>query len=217
MDDVNTKRRYHSPRRQAQSLATRAAIIDSARRMFAEQGYAAISMNALAQDAEVAVQTIYSTFGSKRGILIALLDTIEEQAELSQHMADLAAATDPREQLRHITRFHQELFERGADVIQTALAAGNTDADLAEPAHEGNRRRRATAEQLIHGWAAAGVLRPNLGAEKAVDILWAMTSEEQYLLLVIGCGWTSDDYEAWLFTTLAFLLFGDRVDSHTIS
>lgn len=114
MDDVNTKRRYHSPRRQAQSLATRAAIIDSARRMFAEQGYAATSMNALAQDADVAVQTIYSTFGSKRGILTALLDTIEEQAELSHHMRDLSTATDPREQLRHITRFHQQLFELGA-------------------------------------------------------------------------------------------------------
>jgi hypothetical protein len=51
---------------------------------------------------------------------------------------------------------------------------------------------------LLH----AGPLREGLGAEQAVDSVWALTSPEVYRLLTLDRGWSEEAYEAWLAQTL---------------
>ena len=53
---VKPKRSYHSPRRQAQAAATRLSILEAAQRLFERQGYAATTMDAIADDAGVALR-----------------------------------------------------------------------------------------------------------------------------------------------------------------
>ena len=66
------KRAYDSPRRREQAAATRAAILDAALKLFEQQGYAATSVGAIAEEAGVALKTVYAVFGTKRGLLVAL-------------------------------------------------------------------------------------------------------------------------------------------------
>jgi AcrR family transcriptional regulator len=61
-------------RRNAQSAATRAAIIDAAHRLMLERGYIPTSISAIAEQAGVAVQTIYNSVGNKADLLSAVLD-----------------------------------------------------------------------------------------------------------------------------------------------
>src|SRR3954471_22225827 len=68
------KRRYHSPLRQEQALATRTRILDAALTLFGSQGYGATSISAIAREAGVVAETIYATFGSKRGIIDGLVE-----------------------------------------------------------------------------------------------------------------------------------------------
>src|SRR3954471_19969726 len=72
MDPVKPKRRYDSPRRREQAAATRQAILEAAQRLFEQQGYAATTMAAIAEDAGVALKTVYVAFETKSGVLRAL-------------------------------------------------------------------------------------------------------------------------------------------------
>src|SRR6266545_1560110 len=69
---VKGKRRYESPRRRAQAAETREQILDAARRLFEQQGYAGTTMAAIAAEAGVALKTVYLAFETKSGVLRAL-------------------------------------------------------------------------------------------------------------------------------------------------
>src|SRR5919106_958021 len=65
--------------RERHAALTRSVILDVARRRFAEAGYTATAVRTIAEEAGVALQTLYTTFGSKQGLLLALLDRGREQ------------------------------------------------------------------------------------------------------------------------------------------
>ena len=68
-------RGYHAPRRQEQARRTRRAILDAATRLFAERGYAATTMAAVADRAGVALDTVYAAVGPKPVLSRLLVDT----------------------------------------------------------------------------------------------------------------------------------------------
>ena len=68
-----TPRKYESPRRLERANATRAAIIDAAARLFAERGYGATTMAAIAAEARVSAKSVYA-LGDKAQLLILALD-----------------------------------------------------------------------------------------------------------------------------------------------
>lgn len=209
MDGV--KRRYESPRRRRQAEATQEQILASARRLLTSRGYAATTVGAIAEGAEVAPQTIYAVFGSKRAILTALIDTMEAEAELPALLEDLRAAhADPLRQLGLVVEFNQRLFSRGLDVLEILKGAGTAEPHLAAVWREGEQRRRQGQAPLVRGWAAQGSLRPGLGVKGAADILWTLTGPDVYRLLVVESGWSGKRYARWLRETLGSLLFGEQ-------
>ena len=205
---TGVKRSYRSPRREAQARHTRERVVDAARRLWVERGFAATTIDAIASEAGVAIQTVYGAFGSKGGILTALLGRLEAEAGGETLMRDLAAARTARQQLAQVAAFNRRLFEAGADIIAIALGSTAVDADVAAWAAEGDRRRRAGQAHIVGGWHAAGALRPGIGPAEARDVLYAMTSPELYLLLVRTVGWRPGRYERWLDRTLSTLLLG---------
>ena len=202
------KRSYDSPGRRRQAETTRRRLAASARKLFVRQGYAATTIDAIASDAGVAVQTFYATFGSKRAVLLAILDGIEREADLPGLLNALRdAASNPRWQLRHIVDFNARLFLRTVDVLEVVRAAGTADADLVSLWREGEGRRRAGQTPLVREWARSGALRQGLRPTDAADILWALTGPDTYRLFVTESGWSVSRYRKWLFSTLEQLLF----------
>jgi AcrR family transcriptional regulator len=84
-----------SERRKAR---TASAITDAAERLFIGRGYSATTMEELAEEADVAVGSIYAHFGSKEGVYSAL---IERALELDKQYCDEGynAGTAPAERL----------------------------------------------------------------------------------------------------------------------
>ena len=204
------KRSYESPGRRRQAEITRRRLVASARELFVRQGYAATTIDSIASDADVAVQTFYATFGSKRAVLLAILDEIEREADLPGLRAAIQeAAANPHRQLRHIVDFNARLFPRTADVLEVVRSAGRADADLVSLWREGEGRRRAAQAPIVRGWARSGALRPALRGKDAADILWALTGPDTYRLFVTESGWSVSRYRKWLFSTLEQLLFND--------
>jgi TetR/AcrR family transcriptional regulator, regulator of cefoperazone and chloramphenicol sensitivity len=206
----DVKRSYNSPLREAQARRTRERVVDAARTLWATQGFAAVTIDQIAAEAGVSVQTIYSAFGSKGGILTALLGRLEQQAGLDDLITQLRAAQNPDEQLRLVAAFNRRLFERGADIITIVRGWTAADPDVAAWMEEGDRRRRDGQAPLVASWQASGRLRPGLDTCQAADILHALTSPELYLLLVQSSGWLPDRYEDWLHETLSSLLFSEN-------
>jgi AcrR family transcriptional regulator len=203
---VKTMTSRRSTRRDLQAAATRRDILAAGRRLFAERGYAATTMTAIAEAAGAAVQTIYDSVGPKRAILLALLDVMDEEAGVSEFWRRVREAEDPREQLALCVNLTRQFHERCGDVIATLESAAPIERDAADAAREGGRRHRDGTRRLVLEMAAKGVLRSDLPVERAADILGFMTATPMYRQLVDDYGWTLDECEAWLTATVTELL-----------
>lgn len=83
------------------SEATRAALIDAARPLFAERGYAGVGAEEIVRAAGLTRGALYHHFGGKRDLFEAVYERLE--AELAQRIAEGAlggGATDPLAAMR---------------------------------------------------------------------------------------------------------------------
>ena len=203
------KRAYRSPRRREQAQATRGRILASARRLFLANGYGGTTIESIARQAGVAVQTVYASLGSKRGILFALLDQMAIDADLPLMQAELAAAAgDPPRQLRERIAFNTRFYAAGAGLIDIARTVSGVEEDLQAMWREGESRRHRAARALVDEWKRAGALAPGLSVNGATDILWGLSGPDMFRLLVIERRWSIERFEAWLYGTLAPALLG---------
>jgi AcrR family transcriptional regulator len=86
-------------RKAEQSEATRAALIDAARSLFSERGYAAVSTEEIVQAAGVTRGALYHHFKDKQDLFTAVVEGVEQQT-LERVAAAAVAETDPWEQQR---------------------------------------------------------------------------------------------------------------------
>ena len=68
------KRPYHSRVRQWQAKDTQRRIIAAARQLFASRGYAATTLEAIAEMADVSPKTLGAVLGSKHALLAEVID-----------------------------------------------------------------------------------------------------------------------------------------------
>jgi AcrR family transcriptional regulator len=211
------KRPYNSAKRRESAQQTRLRIAQSGRALFAQLGYGATSIEAIAKHAGVAVPTFYATYGSKRALLFALLDAADAQADVIALQDSLrGAAASPGHQLSLVVSFSRRLYQQSADLIEVARSAGSMEPDLAALWTEGEQRRLRGVAPIVHSWAAAGALRKPLSERDALDILWSLMGPDNYRLFVTERGWSPEKYEKWLTATLKTLLLGKapRILSH---
>lgn len=201
------KRTYDSANRRASAEQTRLRIAQSGRVLFAQLGYGATSIEAIAHHAGVAVPTFYAIYGSKRALLFALLDAADAQADVIGLQDSLrGAAATPGRQLSLIVNFNRRIYEQSVDLIEVARSAGRMEPDLAALWAEGEQRRLRGMTPVVHSWAAAGALRKSLSERDALDILWSLLGPENYRLFVTECGWPPEKYEKRLRAMLKTLL-----------
>ena len=74
MAAVKSRRPYRSRLRAEQAAQTRLRILEAAGELFAERGYIATTIDAVAAEAAVSVDTVYAIFGSKKRLLSAVVD-----------------------------------------------------------------------------------------------------------------------------------------------
>lgn len=191
-------RRYHSPRREQQAEDTRQTIIQTARRLFAQRGYQATTIQAIAQEAGVAVPTLYVAFGSKAAILSALVKSAGADEDIRAMARAVFEERDPRHQLFLAARVVRSIQERDADIVELLWQAGGGDPDLFAVWHQSHQQQLSRMGELVGALAEKGALKPELTIESAIDILWALGSPEVYRLLVRERGWTPQRYEDWL-------------------
>ncbi|HEX2318289.1 MAG TPA: helix-turn-helix domain-containing protein [Streptosporangiaceae bacterium] len=203
-------------RRQRRARQTRQRILEAAADLFIAQGYAATTMQQIAERADVAWQTVYAVFGTKAGVLSAVFDVAvagdDEPVPVAERpfVQAIRAAAEPREKAAIFARHLRESAARTADIMSVIDAAAATDPDVSELWRTlvGQGMRGMTLAAT--GFRDQGVLRPDLTVARAADILWLYVGPWAYRVLVTERGWTLDEYEQWLATTLYMQLMADQ-------
>ena len=193
-------------RREVAAAETRREILRAARRLFAAHGYAGTSLQQIAGESGVAVQTIYSSVGSKAALVLALNDLIDEEADVAQLAAGILGETDPPRLLARGIHLTRQLNERCGDLIQVLLSAEPAEPDVAAALADGMRRHESGASTIAQRLEALGALRAGTTPERAATAFSMMTSWASWRQLTQRAGWTFDESEAWLTASLTQLL-----------
>jgi AcrR family transcriptional regulator len=193
-------------RREVAAAETRREILRAARRLFAEHGYASTSVQQVAEESGVAVQTIYSSVGSKAALVLALNDLIDQEADVGGLAAKLLEETDPLQLIAQAVHLTRQLNERCGDLIRVLLSAEPAEPEAAAAVADGMRRHEHGARGLAQRLAALGALRADTTPDRAAAVFSMMTSPASWRQLTSGARWTFDEAEAWLTPSLTQLL-----------
>ena len=195
-----------SGHRQRQSQTTRAAVAAAARRVFSLRGYVATTIEAISEEADIPVPTIYSAFGAKP----AILEEVRRQWVLDSDVAELhaqaMASSEAGLRLARAAHWTRRQFELGHDVISIYQEAARADKRVAQTWRSALAGREAAIEALLRPLAAD--LRQGLSVQRAVDLYVALTLPEIYGTLVAKRRWTPRRYEDWLAAALSRELLG---------
>ena len=202
--------------RAEKAQANRQRMRAAAQTLFTSRGYSATSMQAIADEAGMAVQTLYFTFRTKRALLSELLDVAiagdDEPVPTLERPRVLAAINnpDPVVQLRELAGIAREIYERVAPVLQVVAHAAPGDPEIHELWMTNNAQRAVVMDRFITALATKTPLRDGLDTAMATDIALALQSPEMYQFLTTHRGWTPTRWEHWTADALVTQLLPPR-------
>jgi AcrR family transcriptional regulator len=196
--DVKPRRRYDSSRRRRQARRTRDAILEAGKRLFLDGGYAGTTVAAIAEAADVSVDTIYKGFGGKAGLVRAIAERGLEGVgpvpaeQRSDEMRTLER--DPRVVMQRWGTFVTEVAPLGAPIFLLIRTVAASDPEVATMLEELDRARLERMEHNAQGLFERGDFREGVTLAYARDVLWTYSSPELYELMVMRRGWPLERY-----------------------
>ena len=198
-------------RRAVQAADTRALIVSVAARLFAEQGYVPTTVEAIASESGVALQTVYNSVGNKAALLSAVLDAAASGPHSPSNVLELmrqrtAEAPDFDALIAVLADWFVEVHRRTGTVVAVIAQAAAVD-----PAVAKLQADRALQRLERYGEAAAAVrsrggLRSGMSDADAAAAIWSLGHPQAYRTLVDEAGWTVKAYRGWLLRSLAAAL-----------
>ena len=212
MQPTKPKRSYNSTRRKQQARETRRQIIAAAQNLFFERGYTGTSIEAIAQEAGVAAETVYAVFGNKLAILIALVDVSivgdDLPIPLLQRPNILQAQniTDQRQLIRKFANDICEIMKRMSPVFALLRATAKAEPEIGSMLDKLLHERLQGMIYMIQRLKHIGPLRADITPERAAATVWAVSSAEVFHLFTKDLRWSEEQYTEWLEDALVRLL-----------
>lgn len=185
-------------RREEYAQATRQAIIDAARKLFAEQGYFATKVDDIAAEARVAPATVYAVTGGKRGLLDQLTRIWTTDPIVEATISHAGDSTDPTAIVRELASAARQMREQFADIMRLLLTTAAHDREVAEQLRGATGVYRSTLVRFAERLSELGALRPGLDIADAVDLLWFYFGYSSLFTLHDDNGWSYERAEQWL-------------------
>ncbi|MFP3883451.1 MAG: TetR/AcrR family transcriptional regulator [Actinomycetota bacterium] len=194
--------------RSEQAAATRRRILDAAQRLFSKYGYAGTTMQAIADEADVAVQTVYFVFHTKGELLRQLLKSVggrpEDPLETMERDWVHEAMTDPdgRRSIALMIEHGNDIYARIAPVWAAIGQAASVEPEVADVWNGLVEQRRQGIQRIIDSLADRGQLREDLTVDRAADIAYGLHRPETFTVFVDECGWPVKEFKAWSYRLL---------------
>lgn len=197
MMSIPQKRVYNSENRNAQAAQTKQRILESAKQLFQSEGFECVTIEKLAQVAEVSIPTVYALFQSKRGVLFALMDEALPTEEFNALVEACKQEKSAKKRLMITAKLTRQLYDSERAQIDLFQGAAVLAPEFKEQQKDREQRRYLRQEEFVKTLMQEEVL-PDLSLSRARDLLWAFTGRDLYRMFVIERGWASDEYEKWL-------------------
>lgn len=192
------------------NIETEAKIVEAATTLFCTQGYVDTTMAAIAAAAGVAVQTLYLRHGSKAAVLSAALDVAiagdADPVQLAYRPDDfyVRAMEEPDAGRAIATWAHgaRSICDRSHRLYEVIRSA-SADPDVAEVLQKNRHDRAAGHRALSDALTAKAGYDSSVPPQRAADLLYALGTEDAYLLFVVDRGWDVDEWERWVVETVS--------------
>ena len=153
---------------------TRARLLETARRLFAQSGYAAVSRADVAKSAGVGMSTIYHHFPSKKGMLLELIDEWAESTPIHRGLlqgVQRSLQGDGRAATRDFLRHSYEYLKKRPSFYRVILTEAERDPEV--------RRRFQRAQRVVIDWTRkliedgqhGGIIRSDLEPEAGAYLI----------------------------------------------
>jgi AcrR family transcriptional regulator len=212
-DAVKPRRPYRSPIRADQARLTRDRIVAAARQLFLSCGFGSTTVAAIAAGAGVAAETVYATFGGKRGLMEAVITAaIEDQddtAEDARWAGQIRTLATPQQRLQAWVAHTCTRLQATSPVHAMIRGAADSEPFAAD------LRERLLAERLsLHTTRChqflAGHLRAGLTIGQAAQRYSALLSPDLHHLLTKEMGWPATQHQQWVTALLEADLLDER-------
>ncbi len=175
-----------------------------------DKGYAGTSVQQIADDTGVALQTVYSSVGPKSAIVLALVDLIDEEAGRAESAPLAFAETDPRGMIALGVRIPYNFVERSGDYVAALISAAQVEPDAAAALNESWNRHHQGALGLARKLMKSGAVRPGLTLDDVHAAFSMTTWASTQLLARQRLGWDGPRWERWCVRFLTDALLGGQ-------
>jgi AcrR family transcriptional regulator len=156
---------------------TRARLVDAATALFAEQGIDAVSIDAVADAAGRTSGAVYDHFGSKQGLLLALLDSWKDSL-LTVLAAQVAVSDSAEEQLAavwdNVATGGDDRADRMPLLEHELWLRAARDPDVAEVLRVRSAEGRRYSARQLAAWSSAVGAAPVAGPEELAVLVKAL-------------------------------------------
>ena len=184
-------RRYVQRARAEAAERTRRQVLEAARAAVLADGRLEFGVGEIATTAGVARSTIYAAFGSRAGLLAALVDETLHRAGLEAVIAEYRRP-DAVEALEYSLRASCRMYAADHRVFARLLMLREIDPEAVAPLARSLDDRAIGMSSLTERLSAQHRLRPGLTEARAADVLWVLTSFWTFDELFSGRGLDAD-------------------------
>lgn len=172
---------------------TRRRILDAAWELIEADG-AAIRLADAAERAGVSRQAVYLHFGDRSGLLLALVDHIDERLgrdKLREYVHGAARGVESLRRWIETMSWYTAKIDRVTQVLEIGQ---DQDAALAAAWRDRMNGRRAHVRRITERVAAEEALADGWTVDSAVDAIYAVTMPGPWRELTRELGWTPEEY-----------------------
>lgn len=198
--------------RAARVADTEERILAAARGLFLRDGYAATTLAAVADAARVGHRTVYVRFGTKAALLKRVVDVAvagdTRPIDVVSRDWFQAALTAPTlaERVAAYASASADLLARAGDLIAIAQQAEPVEPVIAAASRAGREATRDAVRLFCTRLRDDGLLPDDCDVSWLADTASLLSQAQTYLLGRDTLGWTSDQYQHWLASTLRRLI-----------
>lgn len=174
----------------APAQPTRERVLELALELVRQRGDAELSLVDLAAVAGLSRQMLYVLFGSRAGLLMAMVDHLDARSGAGERLASVRSAMPPEQAFEPYLRAWFDYLPEVLPVAR-ALSAAAARGDADAMAAWGSRldKLRAGFTLMTRAFHAAGLLKPGWTPETAADWILALTHVDLWQHLVVEAGW----------------------------
>jgi AcrR family transcriptional regulator len=179
-------RPYRMRARAAAVALTRQAVLAAARELFEGDGFAQVSLDDVADAAEVSRGTVYHHFGSRSGLIEALTTATDDAAGYPQ-LIEISRQDDPAAALHDTIVEAVGFIHRTRPLFDHLRTLAHLEPDTRQMVERKDAARRTLIADLVRRAADADLLHDTVTAAHATALLTAVTAYDAIRELLDIC------------------------------